>query len=234
MLMHDAEAHAADPLWKGRIAGPPDPEFFAFQRSLPFDARLLPYDLRLNAAWARALEGAGLLPAGDRARLVEALEAIGRELPAAEAATRDAEDVHTLVEAELTRRAGDLGRGIHRGKSRNDQVATDLRLWTADAADALGAETTSLAHALAAQATALADRGLVLPGYTHLQQAEPVLAAHWMLAATAAASSRCGARRSRPARWARPRCRARPCPSTARPWPGTSASPPRRRTRSTR
>jgi argininosuccinate lyase len=182
MLMHDAEAHAADPLWKGRIAGPPDPEFFAFQRSLPFDARLLPYDLRLNAAWARALEGAGLLPAGDRARLVEALEAIGRELPAAEAATRDAEDVHTLVEAELTRRAGDLGRGIHRGKSRNDQVATDLRLWTADAADALGAETTSLAHALAAQATALADRGLVLPGYTHLQQAEPVLAAHWMLA----------------------------------------------------
>ncbi|MEO6462906.1 MAG: lyase family protein, partial [Candidatus Eisenbacteria bacterium] len=156
--MRDPETPAAEPLWKGRIAGPPDAEFFAFQRSLPFDARLLPYDLRLNAAWARALEKAGLLAATDRERLVQALDAIGRELSPAQAAAGDAEDVHTLVEAELTRRTGDAGRGIHRGKSRNDQVATDLRLWTADAAEGLAAEVSSLAHALAAQATTLLER----------------------------------------------------------------------------
>ena len=171
-----------DPLWKGRIAGPPDPEFFAFQRSLPFDARLLPHDLRLNAAWARALGRAGLLPEADVARIAAALEAIGRELSPADAARGDAEDVHTLVEAELTRRVGDAGRGIHRGKSRNDQVATDLRLWTAEAADRLQAEVTSLAHALSGQAATLLEQGVVIPGYTHLQQAEPVLAAHWALA----------------------------------------------------
>ena len=180
--MRDRETKAVDPLWAGRVAGAPDAEFFSFQRSLPFDARLLPYDLRLNAAWARALERAGLLPAADRERLAGALEAIGRELSPSVAAGLDAEDVHTLVEAELTRRLGDLGRGIHRGKSRNDQVATDLRLWTADAADQLAAEATSLAHALAAQASALLATGVVLPGHTHLQQAEPVLAAHWALA----------------------------------------------------
>ncbi len=171
-----------DPLWKGRNAGPPDPEFFAFQRSLPFDVRLLPHDLRLNAAWARALGRAGLLPQVDVAGIAAALEAIGRELSPAEAARGNAEDVHTLVEAELTRRVGDAGRGIHRGKSRNDQVATDLRLWTAEAADRLLAEVTSLAHTLSGQAAVLLDRGVVLPGYTHLQQAEPVLAAHWALA----------------------------------------------------
>ena len=180
--MRDHERTAAGPLWAGRVAGPPDAEFFAFQRSLPFDARLLAYDLRLNAAWARALERAGLLASPDRERLVAALEAIGRELAPAEAARADAEDVHTLVEAELTRRVGDLGRGIHRGKSRNDQVATDLRLWTADAAEGLAAEATSLAHALTGQASVLLDEGVVLPGHTHLQQAEPVLAAHWALA----------------------------------------------------
>ena len=176
------DARTTDPLWKGRNAGPPDPEFFAFQRSLPFDARLLPHDLRLNAAWARALGRAGLLGADDVARIAAALEAISRELSPADAARGDAEDVHTLVEAELTRRVGDAGRGIHRGKSRNDQVATDLRLWTAEAADRLQAEVTSLAHALSGQAAGLLDRGVVLPGYTHLQQAEPVLAAHWALA----------------------------------------------------
>jgi argininosuccinate lyase len=176
------EAPPADPLWKGRIAGPPDPEFFAFQRSLPFDARLLPYDLRLNAAWARALGRAGLVPADDVARLVAALEEIGHEWTEAAAAAGDAEDVHTLVEAELARRTGDAGRGIHRGKSRNDQVATDLRLWVADAAASLAVEATSLANALAGQAQALLEAGVVLPGYTHLQHAEPVLAAHWALA----------------------------------------------------
>ncbi|MGH7726195.1 MAG: argininosuccinate lyase [Candidatus Eiseniibacteriota bacterium] len=168
-------------LWTGRIAGPPDPEFFEFQRSLPYDARLLPQDLAVNAAWARALGGAGLLSADDVQRLETALKEIGREVSAAAAAARDAEDVHTLVEGELTARTGELGRRIHRGKSRNDQVATDLRLWTAQACEAIARRTMALARALAAQARPWLDQEHVLPGYTHLQQAEPVLAAHWAL-----------------------------------------------------
>ncbi len=171
-----------DPLWKGRIAGAPDPAFFAAQRSLPYDARLLPQDLAVNAAWARALGRAGLVTAEESARLVAALEDLGRTLPPAEAAKRDEEDVHTLVESELTVRLGDLGRRIHRGKSRNDQVATDLRLWTAEASMALARDARGLVLALTDRADEWLDAGVVLPGYTHLQQAEPVLAAHWALA----------------------------------------------------
>jgi argininosuccinate lyase len=171
-----------EPLWKGRITGPIDPAFFAFQRSLPYDVRLLDCDLRLNAAWARALGRAGLLDAGEVGALETALAAIGRESSADDAARADAEDVHTFVEAELTRRAGDVGRKIHRGKSRNDQVATDLRLWIADACTALDKDARALAQALVAQARALHTRGTPMAGYTHLQQAEPVLAAHWALA----------------------------------------------------
>ena len=171
-----------DPLWKGRIEGAPDPAFFAFQRSLPYDARLLPQDLQVNAAWARALGRAGLLKGPEVDQLETALAAIGRGITPADAAARTEEDVHTLVEAELTSRTGDLGRRIHRGKSRNDQVATDLRLWTAEAARTLALDARGLCAALAARAGEWLDAGAVVPGYTHLQQAEPVLAAHWALA----------------------------------------------------
>jgi len=170
-----------DPLWKGRIAGPPDPEFFAFQRSLPYDARLLPHDLKVNVAWARALGRAGLLVPDEVTRLVDALQAIGQELSPAAAAQRAEEDVHTVVEAELIARTGDLGKKIHRGRSRNDQVATDVRLWTAEAALALSADARGLARALVAQAATWLKAGHVMSGFTHLQQAEPVLAAHWAL-----------------------------------------------------
>jgi len=171
-----------DPLWKGRIVGAPDSAFFAFQRSLPYDARLLPQDLLVNSAWARALGRAGLLTSEEASRLVTALDEIGRAFAPADAAHRAEEDIHTLVEAELTIRAGDLGRKIHRGKSRNDQVATDLRLWTAEAAAALAGDVRALALALVVRADEWLAAGHVLPGYTHLQQAEPVLAAHWALA----------------------------------------------------
>jgi argininosuccinate lyase len=171
-----------DPLWKGRIAGAPDPAFFASQRSLPYDVRLLPHDLAVNAAWAKALGRAGLVTAEDASRLVAALDDLGRTLVPADLAKRPEEDVHTLVEAELTARLGDLGRRIHRGKSRNDQVATDLRLWTAEAADLLARDARALVQALAERAREWLEAGAVLPGYTHLQQAEPVLAAHWALA----------------------------------------------------
>ena len=169
------------PLWAARLPGSSDPSFFEFQRSLPYDARLLAHDLALNAAWARALGRAGLLTADETARLEAALADIGRVLSPAEAARGEAEDVHTLVEAELGARLGELGRKIHRGKSRNDQVATDFRLFTAAAARRVDADLRSLGEALVAQAAALLERGVVFPGYTHLQQAEPVLAAHWAL-----------------------------------------------------
>jgi len=171
-----------DPLWKGRIEGAPDPGFFAFQRSLPYDARLLPQDLQVNAAWARALGRAGLLKTAEVEQIETALAEIGRAVSPPSAAARNEEDVHTLVEAELTARAGDLGRRIHRGKSRNDQVATDLRLWTAEAARTLAQDARSLCAALADRADAWLGAGAVVPGYTHLQQAEPILAAHWALA----------------------------------------------------
>jgi len=171
-----------DPLWKGRIEGAPDPAFFAFQRSLPYDARLLPQDLQVNAAWARALGRAGLLSNTEVEQLETALTGIGRGVSPANAAAREEEDVHTLVEAELTARTGDLGRRIHRGKSRNDQVATDLRLWTAEAARTLALDARALCAALAGRAGEWLAQGAVVPGYTHLQQAEPVLAAHWALA----------------------------------------------------
>jgi argininosuccinate lyase len=175
------QAMTTDPLWKGRIAGPPDPAFFAFQRSLAYDARLLPHDLAVNAAWARALGKAGLLATADVAGLAAALDAIARELTPAAVALRAEEDVHTVVEAELTARTGDLGRRIHRGKSRNDQVATDVRLWTAAAAETLAEDARGLARVLVARAAEWLASGHVMAGFTHLQQAEPVLAAHWAL-----------------------------------------------------
>ena len=171
-----------DPLWQGRIEGAPDPSFFAFQRSLPYDARLLPQDLQVNAAWARALGRAGLLDGAEVVAIEEALAEIGKRVSPADAALRSEEDVHTLVEAELTHRAGDLGRKIHRGKSRNDQVATDLRLFVAEASRSLTADARSVASALVDRASDWLASGAVVPGYTHLQQAEPVLAAHWALA----------------------------------------------------
>src|SRR5258708_34488208 len=94
-----------DPLWKGRIAGPPDPEFFAFQRSLPYDARLLPHDLEVNAAWAKALGRAGLFAPDEVTRLTTALAAIGRELSPDAVAARAEEDVHTVVDAAPPARA---------------------------------------------------------------------------------------------------------------------------------
>jgi len=169
-------------LWKGRIAGDADPAFFAFQRSLPYDARLLPQDLQVNAAWARALGRTGLLSLEEASRLEEALTEIGRAVSPAQAAALEDEDVHTLVERELTARLGDLGRRIHRGKSRNDQVATDLRLWVAESARTLALDARAVCSALAGRASEWLSSGVIVPGYTHLQQAEPVLAAHWALA----------------------------------------------------
>lgn len=181
-------------LWGGRFEGGPDALFRALNDSLPFDYRLAKQDIAGSIGWARAIHRAGVLTAEDLARLEGALGELGA-LVAADAkaplgpsvgtaapgdrAARD-EDIHSWVERHLIERVGDLGKKLHTGRSRNDQVATDLRLWTREAID----ERLGELHACRASLVGLAERerGTVMPGYTHLQRAQPVMLAHWCLA----------------------------------------------------
>jgi len=169
-------------LWGGRFEGGQDPAFEAFHRSLPFDRRLWREDLRGSAAWARALVRAGVLTQAEAKKLVEAIARVETELEAdpSPLSTSDAEDIHAFVEQRLGELAGDLARRLHTGRSRNDQVATDLRLWLRGAAQDLDAALAGLMRELAA----LAERhaALPMPGYTHLQRAQPITAGHHALA----------------------------------------------------
>jgi argininosuccinate lyase len=169
-------------LWGGRFADGPEPFFAEWQASLRFDRRLLPEDLEGSAAWARALGGAGVLDADEVAALEGALEQLGAELAADPSAldASDAEDVHGFVEAALQEKVGALARKLHTGRSRNDQVATDLKLYLGGAASELSAALRDLCAALVALAGRTAD--VPLPGYTHLQRAQPVTAGHHALA----------------------------------------------------
>ncbi len=164
-------------LWGGRFAGGPAEALAALSRSVHFDWRLAPYDIRQTAAHARVLHRAGLLTADELTRVVEALDdlaagvATGTVRPAP-----DDEDVHTAVERELIARLGSLGGKLRAGRSRNDQVATDFRLFLRD-------QTRSLAAAVADLQGALLDQagrhvGTAAPGFTHLQHAQPVSFGH--------------------------------------------------------
>ncbi len=169
-------------LWGGRFAGRLDPFFEEFNRSLAVDARLLDAELEASAAWAAALRDAGVLGRGEVVKLQRALRAIGAAVTAEPALLADsrAEDVHSFVEAELTARVGDLGRKLHTGRSRNDQVATDLKLHLRTVTRDLDAALTDCMRALAALGER--DAALPLPGYTHLQRAQPITAGHHALA----------------------------------------------------
>ncbi|MFG0305508.1 MAG: argininosuccinate lyase [Phycisphaerales bacterium JB040] len=173
------------PLWQGRFesgGGGLDPDFKRFNDSLPFDRRLLAQDLAGSGAWSRALARAGVLTEDEAGRIVAALGEIGDAVATDPALIADAgdEDVHSFVERELTARVGDLGKKLHTGRSRNDQVATDLRLW---AGEACGRRVVEIRH-LQRAVVSLAEREgeAVLPGHTHLQAAQPVLFGHWCLA----------------------------------------------------
>jgi argininosuccinate lyase len=169
-------------VWGGRFSEAPDALFRRFNDSLPFDWRLLPYDIRGSIAWARAIHGAGVLTATERDALIAALESLGRQTqadPHAIVAAGD-EDVHSWVERTLIERVGDLGKKLHTGRSRNDQVATDLRLFALDEQAARIAELRAAQLSLLSVAERYQDA--VIPGYTHLQRAQPVLFAHWALA----------------------------------------------------
>ncbi len=169
-------------LWGGRFEGKTDPGFAEFNNSFRFDRRLFNADVLASIAYSHALEDAGVLKAEEGNQIRNALETILQKGRADESYLNDssAEDVHSFVEARLIELAGDVGRKLHTGRSRNDQVATDFRLWLRTSIDELSGVVRDL------QASLLdfgeANRDVVIPGYTHLQRAQPVLLAHWALA----------------------------------------------------
>ena len=169
-------------LWGGRFSGQPDPLFLRFNCSLPVDQRLWAEDLAGSEVWARALFEAQVLTESETDELVAALLGLAAELAEdpAPLAGSDAEDVHTFVELELTRRLGDLARKLHTGRSRNDQVATDLKLYLKRTVPDLQAGLVDLISALVDLAARNHD--LPMPGFTHLQRAQPVTAGHHALA----------------------------------------------------
>ena len=182
----EPKARAADgapgAMWGGRFASGPGAIFREINDSLPIDWRLVDEDITGSVVWAWALERAGVLRGEEAARLHGALESLRTEAAATVAPPTDsgAEDVHTWVEQRLVASLGDLGKKLHTGRSRNDQVATDLRLW---ARKAIGARLMELRF-LRSAIIALAERehGAIMPGYTHLQRAQPILTSHWALA----------------------------------------------------
>ncbi len=167
--------------WGGRFSGETDNRVEAFTESISFDRRLYRHDIIASKAHARMLAEVGLLTADEAERIAAALDAIAGEIERGEFPfSIKLEDIHTHIERALIERLGDVGRKLHTGRSRNDQIATDVKLWVRDALDALDGRLRELQAALLASAER--DRDLVLPGYTHLQRAQPVLAAHYFLA----------------------------------------------------
>lgn len=171
----------ASRLWGGRFEGSPAEAFDALNASLPVDQRLWREDIRGSRAHARMLGAQGIIPADDAAAIDAGLAQVEAELAAGQFAFQPGdEDIHTAVERRLTEIAGDAGRRLHTGRSRNDQVITDTLLWLRVRGEAQAGALKDLAQALIEQARANLD--VVMPGYTHLQRAQPVRLAHHLLA----------------------------------------------------
>ncbi len=172
-------------MWSGRFREPLDPEFEAWQRSIVFDWRLLDQEVAASKAHASALFAAGILTTSETVELREALDAVASEFSSSAGRVEmsnhtTAEDIHHFVELKLVERVGDLALKLHTGRSRNEQIATDLRLY-------VRSQIELVVGGIAAWAAALVQQGRdagesVMPSYTHLQRAEPVLVAHWLLA----------------------------------------------------
>jgi argininosuccinate lyase len=172
-------------MWSGRFREPLDAEFENWQRSIGFDWRLLDEEIAASKAHASALRAAKILTNDETTELRAALDAIAAEhaSQAGKALVRDhatAEDIHHFVELKLVERVGSLGLKLHTGRSRNEQIATDLRLYVREQISLVQNALAAWANALVEQARAAGDS--VMPSYTHLQRAEPVLVAHWLLA----------------------------------------------------
>src|SRR5579884_4379354 len=167
--------------WGGRFRGDTDARVEAFTESISLDRRLYRHDIRASQAHAHMLAEVGLLTASEAESIVAALDAISADIESGKFEfSIQLEDIHTHIEHALIERLGDVGRKLHTGRSRNDQVVTDVKLWVRDAIDDLGGRLHELQSALLTAAER--DRDLVLPGYTHLQRAQPVLGAHYFLA----------------------------------------------------
>jgi len=167
--------------WSGRFAQPVDEQVKRFTASVGFDQRLAKHDIAASLAHARMLAARGILPRRDLKAIEQGLAKVGKEIAAGRFAwSLDAEDVHLNIERRLTALVGDAGKRLHTARSRNDQVATDLRLWLRDEIDALLKQLAALERALLAQASKHA--ALLMPGFTHLQVAQPVTFGHHLLA----------------------------------------------------
>jgi argininosuccinate lyase len=172
-------------MWSGRFREPLDAEFENWQRSIGFDWRLLNEEIAASKAHASALHAAKILTKDETTELRAALDAIAAEhtSEAGKALVRDhatAEDIHHFVELKLVERVGSLGLKLHTGRSRNEQIATDLRLYVREQISLVQSALAAWANALIEQARAAGES--VMPSYTHMQRAEPVLVAHWLLA----------------------------------------------------
>ncbi len=167
--------------WGGRFSGDTDRRVEAFTESITFDRRLFRHDIRASTAHARMLAEVGLISKPEAEQIAAALAEIGAEIEAGKMEfSISLEDIHTHIERALIGKLGDVGRKLHTARSRNDQVATDAKLWVRDASDELDGLLAELQRAFVASAER--ERGVVIPGYTHLQRAQPVLASHYFLA----------------------------------------------------
>ena len=167
-------------MWGGRFALGPSEALAALNRSLPIDHRLWPQDVAASKAWVHALGRVGVVSPAEEAQLLDGLDRVADRLADGAAVGAPDEDVHTLVERLLYEDVGAVAGKLHTGRSRNDQVATDLRLWTLDAIDLLDADLAVLGRTLVARAADGVDA--ILPGYTHGQRAQPVRWAYVLLA----------------------------------------------------
>jgi argininosuccinate lyase len=167
-------------LWGGRFEGGLDPLAWEYNASLSFDWRLAEFDVRGSIAWAKALMKAGVITLDEQHQIVKGLTDILGEIRSNtfQFAPSD-EDVHTAVERRLTEISGPVGGKLHTGRSRNDQIATDFTLWLVDAIDRIDPLLKLVQAALVARAES--DMGILLPGYTHMQQSQPILLSHWWL-----------------------------------------------------
>ena len=172
-------------VWSGRFAGEPDEAVFEFGRSFAFDRRLVEDDIRGSLAWVEAIAAAGAIAAGDAQTISGGLAGLLEDLRR-DPALLDGpdEDVHSFVERKLVERVGDAGKRLHTGRSRNEQVSVDLRLYLMRRIPALQERVAGLAAALTARARAAGETPM--PAYTHLRRAQPVLVAHFFLAHVAA------------------------------------------------
>jgi len=169
-------------MWGGRFEKPPDASFYEFERSWQFDRRMLPQELALDRAWARAIAAAGILTHDESQQIVAALNEIESRAKSDPAwlDSSKAEDVHHFAETALIEKLGPLGAKLHTGRSRNEMVATEFRMYVKESAREIRRAISSLMRAIADQAKR--NLGIPMPGTTHMQHAQPLLLSHWLLA----------------------------------------------------